>query len=517
MAPGQRAGDGSRRHRRGNRAASRRWTRRGRARTRARARGVGLRLPAAVARRLRRQGRSAERLQRLPRPAGLLRRRSRPLPLGVPRLGSRCGAALHRSGARDRAHRGSDELDGRCDSRFPASASRHPSRSRTWSGGMLRQRTAPVGDRTFRRAGCHRELPVWKPGTAIDPASKPGLASLTAALVTEGAGQYDAIALSDALARIGAQLATEVGTDVTTLSLTVLSRHFEQGLSILSDIVRRPRMSPPDFERVRDLRLSRLKQLARTPATAADRVLLTAVYGNHPYGHGALGTTRSVRGHDARRRADVLGAGWRPTAGALLVAGDISADRALAGCEAAFGDWTARAPAPAPVPAPDVAPAREIQDRELAGRSTVGNPSGSRGSGPAERTTITRWSPSTRFSAGNSPAASTATFARRAPSPMAPGRRSTCAVRVGCSPAIPASRPTRPRSRLSEVVREMREVAVDGRVSRRGTRTGASGVDARLRQALRNGSAARPCDGRAGRRTACPTTPSIDSCRRSSG
>jgi zinc protease len=231
----------------------------------------------------------------------------------------------------------------------------------------------PEVDRRLLRNGLrvwaiqHAAVPVvtvsclLEAGTAIDPAGKPGLASLTAALVAEGAGQYDAIALSDILARIGGHLATEVGTDVATVSLTVLARHFEQGMSILADIVRRPSMLPPDFDRVRDLRLGRLRQLARMPGTAADRVLLQAVYGNHPYGHGSLGTTRSVQ---AMTLDDVRGcweAGWQPTAGALLIAGDLSPDRALASCEAAFGDWATGAPPPAAVPAPAVAPSRDIR------------------------------------------------------------------------------------------------------------------------------------------------------------
>jgi zinc protease len=198
-------------------------------------------------------------------------------------------------------------------------------------------------------------------GTAIDPAGKPGLASLTAALVAEGAGQYDAIALSDMLARIGGHLATEVGTDVATVSLTVLARHFEQGLSILADIVRRPSLLAADFDRVRDLRLGRLKQLARMPATAADRVLLQAVYGNHPYGHGSLGTTRSVQGMTLDDARACWESGWQPTAGALLIAGSISPDRALELCETAFGDWTTSAPPPAVVPAPDLAVTRDVR------------------------------------------------------------------------------------------------------------------------------------------------------------
>src|SRR5690242_721443 len=70
-------------------------------------------------------------------------------------------------------------------------------------------------------------------GTSIDPAAQPGLASLTSSLVAEGAGGYDAIGLSDALARIGGQLSTEVGTDVASVTLTVLARHFDRGLALL--------------------------------------------------------------------------------------------------------------------------------------------------------------------------------------------------------------------------------------------------------------------------------------------
>ena len=233
--------------------------------------------------------------------------------------------------------------------------------------------TFPQVERRMLRNGLrlwaieHSAVPVvtvsclLEAGTAIDPAGKHGLASLTAALVAEGAGQYDAIALSDVLARIGGHLATEVSTDVATVSLTVLARHFEAGLSVLADIVRRPTMLSPDFDRVRDLRLSRLKQLARTPSTAADRVLLQAVYGNHPYGHGSLGTTRSVQAMTLDDVRECWEVGWQPTAGALMVAGDISPDRALAACERTFGDWKGSAPPPASVPAPEIAPTREVR------------------------------------------------------------------------------------------------------------------------------------------------------------
>ena len=51
-------------------------------------------------------------------------------------------------------------------------------------------------------------------GVAADPADRPGLASLVGALVTEGAGGRDAIAMADAVARIGGHIVVESGADV---------------------------------------------------------------------------------------------------------------------------------------------------------------------------------------------------------------------------------------------------------------------------------------------------------------
>src|SRR6185503_19241045 len=189
-------------------------------------------------------------------------------------------------------------------------------------------------------------------GTAIDPPELPGLATLTSALLTEGAGSYDAIELSDALARIGANLSTETGTDTASLTLTTLSKYFDRALAIMADVIRRPRMAAPDFARVRDLRLSRLKQLARTPAAAADRALLSAIYGQHPYGRGALGTTRAAERVTLDDVRACWASAWHPSTAAILVAGDIQPVRALDACEAALGDWVAAGNPPRETPVP---------------------------------------------------------------------------------------------------------------------------------------------------------------------
>ena len=132
-------------------------------------------------------------------------------------------------------------------------------------------------------------------GSAYDPPDQPGLASLSADLLDEGAGGRDAVQLSDAFARLGAHLDVEAGQELTSLSLTTLSKNLDAVLALLSDVVLRPHLAEADVTRIRELRLNRLRQMKVSAATAADRAFLGGVFGPHPYGHGTLGTTRALQ------------------------------------------------------------------------------------------------------------------------------------------------------------------------------------------------------------------------------
>src|SRR5262249_12641342 len=135
----------------------------------------------------------------------------------------------------------------------------------------------------------HESIPVasavlvMNAGAAQDPATRHGLASLTAHLAEEGAGGQDAIQLAETLARLGTHLEVDAGPDVTTVGFTALERFFEPALRVLADVVTRPHFAAGDLVRVRELRLNRLRQLSRSPATPADRAHLAAVFGAHPY------------------------------------------------------------------------------------------------------------------------------------------------------------------------------------------------------------------------------------------
>jgi predicted Zn-dependent peptidase len=201
----------------------------------------------------------------------------------------------------------------------------------------------------------HHALPVVSiavlinAGSALDPADQPGLLGLMADLVDEGAGGRDAIALAEALGDLGGTLETTAGADAMSVSLWTLARHLKPALRILADVVARPDLNAHDLTRVRELRLSRLQQLRRSPAAAAERVFARAVFGPHGYGHSALGTSASI----SAIGIDDVRAHYRrvitPDRVTVVAVGDVSHGAVVDAVNDGFGAWGGpRSPVPGP-------------------------------------------------------------------------------------------------------------------------------------------------------------------------
>jgi zinc protease len=181
-------------------------------------------------------------------------------------------------------------------------------------------------------------LPV---GSAADPPDAHGAAAMTADLLDEGAGDLDALALHEALGRTGAQFDTEIGADATALSLTVLEQFAARGMSLLADMLIRPRLDPRDFDRVRELRLNRLIQMRDMPPALAERAFARLLYGDHPYGHISIGSESSLGAMRVEDVAAFHAARYSPAIATVVVAGSAPHDRLSALAEEAFGGWAA--------------------------------------------------------------------------------------------------------------------------------------------------------------------------------
>lgn len=159
-------------------------------------------------------------------------------------------------------------------------------------------------------------------GASRDPAELPGLASFTAAMVTEGTATRTSTRISDEIGFLGASLSANAGPDAASLSGACLSEHLAGYLDVFADVAMHPSFPRDDFERVQDERRVTLLQQRDQPALVAAKAFATAFWGDHPYGHPIIGTEAALartRPDDLRRFQDLF---WRPVNAELVVVGD---------------------------------------------------------------------------------------------------------------------------------------------------------------------------------------------------
>ena len=190
---------------------------------------------------------------------------------------------------------------------------------------------------------------VVRGGSSADPTTRYGLAAFTADLLDDGAGGLDGPGLADVFARIGAEADIEVWPDATVVSITTMARYAERALELLADLLVRPRFASDDVERVRGLRLDRLRQMRAQASTLADRAFTRAIYGRHPYGHPGIGHPAAVRATTADEIRAFHSATCTPHATSLVIAGAVAPGRAEELARQTLGAWRAAESAAGPV------------------------------------------------------------------------------------------------------------------------------------------------------------------------
>lgn len=210
-------------------------------------------------------------------------------------------------------------------------------------------------------------------GSAHDPSGKAGLATMTAALLTQGADGRSAPEIAAQIEQLGADIGANPGADFTTVYANAPADVFPQAMEILADLALRPDFAVEELERQRDQALDGLRIQLSSPGPVGAASVARVIYGDAPYGAPGGGTLNSL---PTLTREDVAAfhAGRYSPAGAKLVfSGDITVDQARALAEEAFGDWRAATAAPEVVArAGAAAPPRVVViDQPGAGQAAV--------------------------------------------------------------------------------------------------------------------------------------------------
>ena len=197
------------------------------------------------------------------------------------------------------------------------------------------------------RAVRHRSVPVISivlvvpGGSAVDPAESHGLVSITAGLLDEGSRGQSALEIADRVARIGGDLEVEAGMDAVIVGLTTLDRFFDTGLALVHEIVTAPNLENDDFNRIRNLRLERLKQMKDHAGALAERAYARVLYGSHPYGHLSLGSEAALTALTLDHVRAMHAAMFAPAGSTLVVVGDRPEEELLDMAAKLFEPWRA--------------------------------------------------------------------------------------------------------------------------------------------------------------------------------
>ena len=145
---------------------------------------------------------------------------------------------------------------------------------------------------------------VFDAGSARDN-DVPGLASLTNAMLPQGAGEWDTNALAERFDNVGAQFSNSTARDMAVLQLRSLIEPslLAKAVATMAAIVNQPQFDADELERLRKQVILSLKNQLQSPGQIADKAFYQALYHEHPYATPTLGEAEAIA---AITREDLL-------------------------------------------------------------------------------------------------------------------------------------------------------------------------------------------------------------------
>ena len=181
---------------------------------------------------------------------------------------------------------------------------------------------------------------VVRNGSEAEPKGKNGLATLTAGLLTEGAGSRDALAIAEQIGYLAIRLDALSGFEQSTVRVHSSSATLDSAMALMTDLALHPTFPEKSFAQQKSARLTALLQEADRAPAMADRAFAALVFGeNHPYGRSPGGTREDVETITRDDVSTFWKAWYRPNNATLIMVGDLSVAEAVKRATAAFGAW----------------------------------------------------------------------------------------------------------------------------------------------------------------------------------
>ncbi|GBD87231.1 peptidase M16 inactive domain protein [bacterium BMS3Abin03] len=178
-------------------------------------------------------------------------------------------------------------------------------------------------------------------GNKFDPENKKGLSNLLSMCIDEGAGEFDALQLSEQFDLIGAQFSVYSNSDTLQLIVQTLTENFGRAIELLSMILIDPHLHKNDFEREKRKIITRLKQLQDEPEFLANAALQKYLLGsNNPYSYPTIGKIDNITKITDEDVVSFYNSTVKPGNTFMVVAGAISTEELKDNLSRNFNNWS---------------------------------------------------------------------------------------------------------------------------------------------------------------------------------
>jgi zinc protease len=183
-------------------------------------------------------------------------------------------------------------------------------------------------------------------GAVCDPEGREGTAQLTAKLIIEGTEEHDGAELTELFEQLGASIDAIADWDSAAVTMTALSENLAAAFELLGKVMRTPAFRAREVERLKAERLAELLQLRTEPRGLADELFSRFLYTpGSRYARPEGGDDKSVDAIEREHIVSFYESRYQPGAVTVIVAGDITTERAEQLTRAALGDWKGGTPA----------------------------------------------------------------------------------------------------------------------------------------------------------------------------
>ncbi len=211
-------------------------------------------------------------------------------------------------------------------------------------------------------------------GSLDDPEDMPGMASFTADLLSEGAGDYSSVDIANRLDSMGASFSAEAafGSEITQIRISGLAEHTRGIVALFATLVLDPTFPREEVNKYKTRETAALQQLRTRPRFLAKERLMRALYDGHPAAVTAptAESLAAIRTETLKQFHDTY---YLPNGAILAVTGDVNFDEIVSMLEETFGGWQpGEAPAhPSPEIVPNASVAIDLVDRPNSVQTTL--------------------------------------------------------------------------------------------------------------------------------------------------